>query len=414
MELFLFFSLILSIIILSALISGSEAALLSISYIKVKDIVSNSKDKENKRAKSLLIIKENLQKYITTIVVLNNLVNIVGSMYIGVLAAKIFGSSYLGLVSAVLTFFIIMFSEIIPKIYGEMHNVKISLFITPILFFLTKIFSPLIYTLNSISSFFVKSTVKNSVSEGEIKEMALIGQKEGSINEYESEVINNVFKMDDIDVYDIMVPKNEVETLVSDSNYHEIVKLAEKTGYTRFPIIENSEVIGIINVKDLFKYYNKQEKFQVSKILRPIFYVPETMKIFTLEKRFKVEKTHIAVIVNEHGDFTGIITLEDIIEELLGEIEDEFDKDEVKLIKKINEKKYLVKSNIDIDDLFEQLNLEKTSEFEGEFSTLNGFLIEKLGRIPRVNTKLKLENLNLRVIKASKKKAIEVELFIKK
>jgi len=412
MGIVLFIVLVLLIIISSALISGSEAAILSISYTKAKEILSGSSDKNKKKAEKLLLIKDNLQNYITTIVVLNNLVNIVGSIYIGVLASNIFGDIYLGLVSAVLTFFIIMFSEIIPKVYGELHSEKISLFISPILIFLTNIFTPIIWILNKISSFFIKSKVSNSVSEGEIREMALLGEKEGSINTYESDVINNVFKMDDIEVYDIMVPKNEIDSLDENASYEDLIILSQKTGFTRFPITKDGEVIGIINVKDLFKYYGREDKFSISKILRPIFYIPENMKIFDLEQKFKKEKTHMAAIVNEHGDLTGIVTLEDIIEELIGDIEDEFDKEEKSLIKKVDENKYIVLANIDFSDLIEELNLNIKRDENDDYTTLNGFLMDKLGKIPRVNNKVKINDISFRVIKASKKKSIEIEIKI--
>ncbi len=410
MDIILFLLLIVFIIVLSGIISGSEAAILSISYTKVKDLYNNTKSKD---AENLLKIKEDLQKYITTIVVLNNLVNIIGSIYVGVIASKLFGEFYLGLVSALLTFLIIMFSEIIPKVYGENHSKEISLRIASSLIFITKLFSPVIFILNKISSFFVRGNSSNSISEGEIREMAILGEKEGSINTYESDVINNVFKMDELQVYDIMVPKSEVVLLDIDTNYDEIIKITQESGFTRFPVRKDDEIIGIINVKDLFKYYNKENKFHVSKILRPVFYIPETSKIFTLEERFKKEKTHMAIIVNEHGDFTGIVTLEDVIEELLGEIEDEFDKEGEKLIEEISNNKYRVMANIDINELNENLNLNLDEYIGEDYSTLNGFLVEKLGKIPRVNNKVKLDNVIFRVIKASKKKAIEVEILVK-
>ncbi len=413
MEIILFILFVLLIIVLSGIISGSEAAILSISYTKAKEIATNSTGILEKKANKLLLVKENLQKYITTIVVLNNIVNIVGSIYVGVLASTLFGEIYLGLISGVLTFFIIIFSEIIPKIYGENHSEKISLNIVGTLIFVTSIFSPIIFLLNKISSFFVKGKAGNSISEGEIREMAILGEQEGSINQYESDVINNVFKMDDIDVYDIMVPKTDVITISEDISYIEMIKLAQKTGFTRFPVTDdNGNFIGIINVKDLFKYHGRENKFLVSKITRPIFFVPETMKIFTMQEKFKKEKTHLAAIVNEHGDVTGIITLEDILEELLGDIEDEFDKAETIQIKKIKENQYHLTGNVDLDDLTEKFDIEFEIGDE-DLTTLNGFLTYRLERIPKVNSKVKLDKVIFRVIKASKTKVLEVEMILK-
>jgi CBS domain containing-hemolysin-like protein len=410
MEIVIFVLLILSILIGSAIASGSEAAILSISYPKVKELANNSK---SNAAKKLLYIKENLQDYITTIVVLNNFINIVGSMYVGVLASIIFGEVYLGIVSGILTFLIILFSEIIPKVYGDAHSEKIALFIAIPLYYLAIILKPIVVFLNFLVNFFVKTKKHNQISEGEIKEMALLGEKEGSINSYESDMIRNVFEMDDTTVYDIMVPKNEVVVIKENANYNQIINIAQKSGFTRFPIISENdgEVIGIINIKDMLKYHNREDKFSISKILRPTFFVPESMKIYDLQERFKKERTHMAIIVNEHGDFVGIVTLEDIIEELLGEIEDEFDKEEKSPIVKITENKYHIDASADLRYINEKLGIDLFDE-DAEYSTLNGFIIYKFGKIPKVNDKMKFEKFSIRIIKASKKKVLEAELIL--
>ncbi len=409
MDILIFVVLIFTIIVLSAIVSGSEAALLSISYTKAKEV---DKEKPSKKTKALLKVKEDLQRYIATIVVLNNIINIVGSIYVGVIAVELFGEVYLGVVSALLTFLIIMFSEIIPKIYGEKHSLSISLIVAKPLIFLSSLLSPIIYVLNSISSFFIKKNESNSISEGEIKEMAILGMQEGSINSYEQDVIKNVFKMDDIAAYDIMIPKNETTVLDIKSTIEEIILTTQKTGFTRFPISSNNEIIGMINVKDLLRYYGKEKSFHISKILRPIFYAPETMKILALQEKLKMEKSHMAAIVNEHGDFIGIVTLEDIIEELVGEIVDEFDKAEEDLITKVSDNIYHIQASIDIDTLNSEFNLGIDTKNE-DYTNLNGFLSYYFGKIPKVNDKIKTDRYTIRVIKASKKKVLEVELFIK-
>ncbi len=410
MEIIFFIAFIVAILVTSAIVSGSEAALLSVSYTKAKETANETP--RDSRAISLLKIKEDLQKYIATIVVLNNIINIVGSIYVGVIGVRIFGEVYLGIVSAILTFLIIMFSEIIPKIFGEKHSLGISLAISTPLIFLTTLLSPIIYILNTISGFFISKGEMSSVSEGEIKEMATLGMEEGSINSYERDVIKNVFKMDNIEAYSIMIPKNETTVLSLHSTIDEIVETTQKTGFTRFPISKDDEIIGMINVKDLFRYYGKEKNFAISKILRPVFYAPETMKIFLLQERLKVEKAHMAAIVNEHGDFIGIVTLEDIIEELVGEIVDEFDKVEDSLSKKISDSTYHVQANIDIETLNQEFQLEIEQSPE-DYSNLNGYLSSHFGKIPKVNDKIKSPKYTLRVIKANKKKVLEVELLLK-
>ena len=414
MEIFLFIGFILLVVLLSAMISGSEAALLSLSYAKAKELVRI--DEENKKFKGpshqLLHIKEHIEKYITTIVILNNIVNIIGSIYVGVLATAIFGEVYLGFVSAGLTFLIILFSEIIPKIYGEKHSQTICLIIVRPLVVLTFILKPVVLLMEKLTNVFIKQNDNSQVSEGEIKEMAVLGMQEGSINSYESEVIGNVFKMNDVEVYDLMVPKNKIRTIEKGSSFNQVVDLINETGYTRFPV-ENKkgEIIGLINTKDLFKFHGRESEFKLSAIVRPIIYAPETMKASTLEEKLKKNRIHMAAIVNEHGDLTGIVTLEDIIEEIVGDIEDEFDYSGEEEIKKIKEGKYHIDAAIDIEDLNDELGL--SLETTDSYTTLNGYLLSKLDKIPKVNDTYEVEEGIFRVIKRSKKKVISVE-FVKK
>lgn len=415
MEIILFVTLTILVIVLSGIISGSEAALLSTSYPEIKEYISNTKNKAKKsKARQLLKIKENLQKYITTIVILNNIVNIVGSMFIGLLSAKIFNNSAIvGLISGILTFLIILFAEIIPKVFGEKHSLNIAIKIAKPLTTITKILHILVILLNKLTDFFIDtSKTENQISEGVIKEMALMGKQEGSINPYESELINNVFDMDDTEVYDIMVPKNKVTSITKQTTFHEIAELTKQTGFTRFPVIEidennNEEVTGMINVKDLFKHFNK-ENFSVEKIQRNIEYIPETMKLSTLEKNLRLKKIHMAAIFNEHGEFSGIITLEDIFEELVGEIEDEFDK-ETKLIKKVNETTYIAEGSVEIPELNEFCGLD--IDTEKDFATLNGLLIKELGIIPTVShPPIIINKIRYKILQANKKQILSIEI----
>jgi putative hemolysin len=409
MDIFLLIFVVLFIVILSGLISGSEAAILSISLAKAKELSNgNNSERTKLKAVKLIRIKENIQKYITTIVVLNNVVNIIGSIYVGIMAVNILGEVYLGIFSAIITFLIIIFSEIIPKIYGERYNEFISLNIATILILTTNLLKPINYLLNLIISIFVRENIRIPISEGEIREMAVIGKEDGSINSYESNMIENVFKMDEIEAYDIMIPKNKVVSINYDATYNQVLTIALETGYTRFPVSNKDEIIGVINVKDLFKFHSDEKNFSISKILRLVIFIPESMKIYTLEKKLKKDKIHLAIVVNEHGDFTGIVTLEDIIEELVGEIEDEFDEKRLPKIEKVSEKKYKIDGDCHIDVLNEKfkINLEKSDEY----NTINGFLIDKIGDIPQINDRFDFYNGSIRVIKRTKKKVLKVEL----
>lgn len=416
MDIILFLLYVLGLLVSSAVLTCSEAAILSVSYTKAKEILSTQKSKKKKRnAEKLIFIKDNIKEYITTLVILTNIVNIVGSIYVGVLASELFGEFYIGIVSGVLTFLIIVFSEIIPKVYGERNSEAISLFIAGPLMVLTKILKPFVYMLNKIAGLFIKGKDdSNYVSEGEIREMAALGEKEGSINSYESEVIQNVFRMNDIEVYDVMIPKHKVEIIEYSAKYETVVEICEKTGCTRFPVVKEEEVVGLINIKDLLKYYGKEKNFKVSKILRPIIFAPESMKLFSLQEKLKKNRVHMAAIVNEHGDFTGIVTFEDIIEELLGDINDEYDStsENSENIKEINPKKYHILGETEISEFNEYFKFDVNGD-ETDYTTLNGFLTTKLDKIPKVNDELKLEQGTFRIIKANKQKVLMIEFNIK-
>jgi CBS domain containing-hemolysin-like protein len=409
MELMIIFIVaILLVIILSGLISGTEAALLSISHPEVKEMITLSSGSKEKKAKRLLKIKENLQRYITTIVILNNIVNIIGSMFIALLATRLFDSFYVGVVSGLLTFSIILFSEIIPKLYGESYNKEISLIITTPLIFISNILRPIIWMLDFLINIFIDtSKISKQVSEGVIREMAIMGKEEGSINMYESKLIENVFELDDTPVSDIMIPKSKALTIDTDTTFDEIAKLTSKTGHTRFPVEnDNSEIIGLVNVKDLFNFIGKKTQFTLSKIIRPIIYVPNSMMLSTLEEKLKKNRIHMAAVVNEHGEFIGLVTLEDVIEEILGEIEDEYDNNET-FITKIREGNYNIRASIEIGELNRELNLG--IPISEKYSTLNGYLTTKFGDIPKTNKRLQIKRGSLRILKRTRKKILLVE-----
>ena len=244
----------------------------------------------------------------------------------GIYASKLFGNAYLGIVSALLTFLIIIFSEIIPKLYGDKFSRQISLAIATPLIFIDKLFVPIVYLIDKITAIFVKDNPEESISEGEICEMATIGEKEGSINVYERNIISNVFKMDDLEVGDVMISKSKTVLIEYNSSLDEIVDVVQLSGFTRFPVVKNdTRVVGLINSKDLLRFYKRGEKFSLAKMLRETIHATPHTKLKDLELKLKKKKVHMAIVEDEMGDFLGIVTLEDIIEELLGEIEDEFD-----------------------------------------------------------------------------------------
>ncbi len=397
-----FFILILLILFLSAIFSGTEAAFLSVSVAKLKDIA-----KRNKKYTYLVSLKENISDTIFTIVVLNNLTNIIGSIYLGVLATKIFGNVYFGIFSALFTLILIFVSEIIPKFIGERNPLLMLKLFGKIIYISKIIFRPLIFVNSFLLSFLVDKVKRNPVTEGEIKELVELGIKDGKIKKFEKELIENVLEFDEIVAYDIMVPRNRIVTLDINMSLDEVIKIVNRTGFTRFPVLSNGDIVGIINAKDLFKFFSeRRKKFDLSRVLRPAIYVTENMGIMEIQEVMKKKGTYMAIVINEHGDFVGIVTLEDIIEELLGDIEDEFDVKK-KWFERINDTTYYVDCDVEVSLVNEVFGLNLDSS---EFATLNGFLIDKFKRVPKVNDVCKVDGCRIRVIQANKRKALKVEL----
>jgi len=409
MELVFFIASVIGIIIGSGLMSGTEAALLSLNIAKVKEYEKlNSKNNIKDRAVDrIYFIKENLQYYISVLVVLNNIINIGGSMFIGLLATRIFGDVYIGIFSAGLTLAIIIFSEVIPKVIGERHCLKVTLKMSQFLMFFGIVFRPLIFIIESFVGLLIKDDSQENVSKGEIREMAILGTQEGSLDNYEGELIDNVFELNETAIYDIMVPRHKIETIELSTSFQEILKLVKEKGYTRFPIDKDSDIIGFIHVKDLFEYVDKVDEFSVKKIMRQLVFVPEVMKVVNVERKLKSSRSHMCGIVNEHGEVSGIITFEDIVEEIFGEIEDEHDLAIEDLVIKVKDGIYHISGECEISKLNEELDI--TIDDEGDYSTLNGFIIEMLGRLPNLREEIKINEGLLRVISLNKKKILKVE-----
>lgn len=413
MELFLFISSIVGIILGSGLMSGTEAALLSLNIAKVKEY-EKKLFKQNKKDRSidrLFFMKDNLQYYISVLVVLNNIINIGGSMFIGLLATRIFGDVYIGFFSAGLTLAIIVFSEVIPKVIGERNCLQVSLKMSKFLIFFGILFRPLIFVIEKFVGLIVKDNSQENVSKGEIREMAILGTQEGSLDNYEGELIDNVFELNETSIYDIMVPRHKIATIELSTSFQEILRLVKEKGFTRFPVEKDSDIIGFIHIKDLFEYVDRVDEFSVKKIMRQLVFVPEVMKVVNVEKKLKSSRKHMCGIVNEHGDVSGIVTFEDIVEEIFGEIEDEHDLNTEDLIVKVKDGIYHISGDCEISKLNEELDLNLNED--GDFSTLNGYLIEELERMPTLREEIKVDDGLFRIVSMSKKKILKVEFKIK-
>lgn len=314
--------LILLVVIGSGLFSGMEAALFSVPQSRA--ILLG--EQKRKGSNALLEIRENLSRAIIVIVIGNNIVNIVGSMFVGVLAASVFGNTWLGLISAIITILIIIFGEILPKTIGENYAEKISLFISPILLFCIKILGPLVWLLEKLTKRFVKK--RKIVSEEELHMLSELGHLEGSIEEDERDIIQKVFTLNDITAHDIMTPRTVLSSFQKDAIIGDIKNDIYNLNNSRLPVYNESidDIIGVCYRKHLLIALAKdQDDRSIESFMQDALYVREDMRVDDLLQLFLMRREHMAVVKDEFDGTNGLVTLEDVLEQLVGEIVDEDD-----------------------------------------------------------------------------------------
>lgn len=318
----LFIFIIILVVVLSGLFSGLEAALFAVPESRVHVLLKN----KIRGAQALAKIKDNIQRPIIIIVVGNNIANIVGSIVVGAMAASMFGSTALGLISAGLTLAIIVFGEIIPKTVGEHHNEPIALFAAPLLLYLTKILSPVIWMLEQVTKHLTKESI--AISEEDVQVLSEIGHSEGTIEDDEREMIARVFTLNDLTAKDILTPRTVVSSLQKDQTVASLRSEIMKIEYSRLPIYDEDvdNMVGIVLRRDIIDaLVQKQDEKTIEDLMRDPIYVDENTLLDELLPLFQKERAHMAIVQDEFGGFLGVVTLEDVLEELVGEIVDETD-----------------------------------------------------------------------------------------
>lgn len=318
-------AVILVVLLGSGICSCSETALFSVPLVKVRQLSQSN----NPSALALYAIRQKMNRPIGTIVVLNNIFNIVGSITIGGLAAQHLKDAWLGIFSGVLTLLIIIFAEIIPKTIGERHASSIALFIAIPLRFLTVLFTPLVWLIEQITNPFTKGKRLPTTNEAEIKFLATLGWKEGVIEGDEEQMIQRVFQLNDLMAVDLMTPRVIITYLLGELTLVECQQEIIQSQHTRILIIDEyiDEVLGIALKQDLLTALIKGEGHKtIAELARPAHFVPEGMRADKLLKEFQEKREHLMVVIDEYGGVAGVVSLEDVIEVLTGEIVDETDK----------------------------------------------------------------------------------------
>lgn len=380
--------ILVALLALSAFFSSAETALMTFNKIRMRSLSEDG----NKRAATILDITENhSSKMLSSILIGNNIVNISASALATTLAYG-FGGYMVGLVTGFLTVAILVFGEITPKTVATIHANKIALLYIPFVKVFMTLMTPVIFIINGFSLgilFLLRvdpNAKDNTMTEDELRTIVDVSHEDGVIESEEKEMIYNVFDLGDAKAKDVMVPRVHVTFADVESTYEELIEIFKEDKFTRLPVYEETtdNVIGTINMKDLLLFPHK-EHFHVRDILRETYFTYEYKNISELLVEMRDASFNIAIVLDEYGETAGLITLEDILEEIVGEIHDEYDEGEEDFVKEVNKYEYIIEGSMSLDDLNDQLDLSLESE---DYDSLGGLIIEHLDRLPEVGDEI--------------------------
>ncbi len=404
-EIWIMFGVLIFLIALSAFFSSAETAFSSVNLIKLKYLIQ----KGSKRAKHTLTLAENFEDVLTTILTGNNIVNIASASIATVIFVGFWPNYGVTISTAIMTILVLIFGEITPKTYAKKHAEKYALAITPLLQFFIWILKPISVVFSGIQRLmnrFFTSNEPDTVTEDELLTYVSEVQQEGGINENEEELIRSVIDFDDLTVEDILTPRVRVISISDHDDQKAIVHAFRHSGYSRLPVFDTSidHIIGTINHKD---FYNLVvlEKQPLETIISPPLFVTEYMKATDLLSLLRENKGHMAIVKDEFGGTIGIVTMEDILEEIVGDIWDEHDTI-VESIVKVTDKQYRVKGHADMDIFLETLGLPEDDDLD--VATVNGWVVDQFGHIPFIGESFHNGNLKVTVTSADTKKVLEI------
>lgn len=403
--------ILLILLLLSGFFSSAETSLTTVNKIRLRTLAEEG----NRRALTVLKVTEDSGKMLSAILIGNNIVNLSAASLTTSLAYSL-GGSAVALASGILTILILLFGEITPKTLATLHAERMSLLYAPVILLFMKLMTPLIFIINSLSMgvLFLLRVDPNArtdmMTENELRTIVDVSHEDGVIESEEKEMIYNVFDLGDARAKDIMVPRVNVTFADVDSSYEELIALFREDKFTRLPIYEDSKdnVIGTINMKDLLLFDNKKE-FHVRDIMREAYFTYEFKNISELLVEMRQASFNIAIVLDEYGDASGLITLEDILEEIVGEIHDEYDENEESIIS-VNEREYIVEGSTNLDDLNDSLKLQLKSE---DYDSVGGFIIEALDRLPEEGDEITTEEgIRMVVDKLDKNRVERVHVYL--
>lgn len=409
------FVVLIFLLLGSAFMSASEVAFFSFGP---EDLEKFRNDK-NKKSQNVLKLYNMPEKLLSTILVANNTLNITIVLLSAFISAKLFDFSsdpVVGFIieAVVITFLLLFFGEIMPKVYASRNNVATALFMAMPLLVLEKLFRP-VTSLLTLSSAFVKRRTaprRSKISMDDLSDALELTSDE--LNEDEK-ILKGIVNFGNLNVSAIMCPRMDVTAVEIQSGFSDIMPVIISSGFSRIPVYSESfdNVKGILYAKDVLPFMDNPQMFKWQSLLRPPYFVPETKKINDLLKEFQVKKNHMAIVIDEYGGTSGIVTLEDVLEEIVGEITDESDEDEV-LFRKIDDKTFIFEGKILLNDFYRVLGLEDEpfEDVRGESETLAGLILELTGEIPEKSQVIKFRNFSFMIESADRRRIKQIRVEI--
>lgn len=403
---------IVLLLMLSAFFSATETAFTSMNRIKMKNLASD----DVKNAVLVLKLTERYDKLLSGILIGNNIVNISVTSVTTVLCIKIWGSIGATIATVIITLLVLIFGEITPKSLAKDKADEFSLAVAPVVNVVMHIFAPLTFIFSAwkrFIDFLFKSNSSKGITQDELITMVDEAHKEGSIGEAESKLIINAIEFEELEAIDVVTPRVDIVAFELGEDVEEIGKVFKETGFSRIPVYEDDldNIIGVLNQKDFHNYVITKIS-TIEEYIKPVAYVAESIKAADLLKRMQAKKTHIAIIVDEYGGTTGLVTMEDIIEELVGKIYDEHDAVEIKEVKKLYDGSYSVAGNANVEKFFEIFG----EEIDLDATTINGWAMIALDKLPKAGDVFtynsKHKTFECRVTKADSKKALRIHIKV--
>ena len=400
--------IIVACIIMSAYFSATETAFSSLNRIRVK----NMADKGNRKAALVMKLSDNYDILLSTILIGNNIVNITSASLATVLFVKMLGDDIgPGVSTAVTTVIVLIFGEISPKSIAKESPESFALFSAPLLNVFTKVLSPFNFLFGQwkkLLSLVFKTREDSTITEEELLTIVDEARQEGEIDEQESSIIRSAIEFSELEAVDILTPRPDVVALPVDCTKDEMAKTFAETGFSRIPVYEEDidHIVGIVYQKDFHNRVCNTDR-EIASIIRPALYITEGKRIGELLKELQKKKSHIAVVLDEFGGTIGIVTMEDILEELVGEIWDEHDRI-VEEIKEISEDKYEVLGSANVQKLFERLGIDA----EPDVVTVSGWAMEEIGKVPEKGDSFEYHGLNVKVMEMDNKRVEKVSINV--